>query len=302
MTASVLVGDVGGTSVRLGMAHRDGGRIRIEQFSKRANDGFDSFETAIASYLAETGERPTKALFALAGPVANGEVHLINRPSWPTVSGHALKKAFGLQDATLVNDFAAMARAIPELPAESFEQIIRRDVLPRQPKLVAGPGTGFGVATLIPRDNGGWRVISGEGGHATFAAYTRREFEIVTLLQSRYGHVSNELICSGMGLEAVHRAICDLNGVEFAPMRPRDVLRAADEGDAIALEICQMRGRGIMGVVSDLALVNGCTGGVVIAGGVSQRLAKYLRQKPAIDDSSTVGSAPTICMPFRSAY
>ncbi len=282
MTSSILVGDVGGTSVRFALAHRGAEGISIEDFVKLPGDDFKDFEDAVAAYVDRLGARPAEALFALAGPVKDDVVRLTNR-NWAPISARELEARLGFHQAHLVNDFAAMARAVPELPAADFETILPGRAAFDAPVLVTGPGTGFGVATLLPDPRCGWKVITGEGGHAAFAPRSDRECELAAILRAEHNYVSTELVVSGQGLPAVQKAMSTLHGVAYTPMSPADVFAGAASGDPVCREICEMRADATLGAVGDLALINGTLGGVVLTGGVAQRLHDYLKRPSASD-------------------
>ena len=278
--SGLLVGDVGGTNVRFAMGvQRDSG-IHVETFRKYPGDSFTDFYEAVDHYLTETGLQPSSALFALAGPPVARSVTLTNRP-W-TISAEMLESKFHISRVDLINDFSAMARAVPELPDDAFDHIKPGQAVSGFPVAVTGPGTGLGVATLTGRAGRDWQVISGEGGHSAYAARTDLEWQVVKRLQARFGFISNELICAGIGLEPVHRALCEINGVSFETMSPAAVLAAAAEGDAVCQTICRLRADAVMGVAGDVALINGARGGVILAGGVAQRLSAYLNRPESL--------------------
>ncbi|MEL6284896.1 MAG: ROK family protein [Pseudomonadota bacterium] len=275
---SVLVGDVGGTSCRFALAGRGDGKIALRAFEKLSNDDFISFSDALSSYVSGLeAPAPAVALFALAGPPrSDGSVTLTNR-DWPTVHPADLEGSVGFDRVTLVNDFAAMARAIPELPRDVFETILPGEPRQGAPILVTGPGTGFGISTLIEQEPGTWRVLTGEGGHAAFAARTLREASVAGKLGEVHGFVSTEAIVSGGWLQMVYAAIADLHNAPRRSYSAQDILDRAESGDPVCVEVCELRGRAIMGAAGDAALITGAQGGVVLTGGVAERMPKWLR-------------------------
>lgn len=291
MTESVLVGDVGGTNVRFGIASLSDGKIVIDAFQKMRGDDFASFNAALMKYAADQNLdlAGMPAVFALAGPPKDGTVQLTNREDW-TVSESDLVQTIGLSSARLVNDFAAMARAVPELDPENLLLIKKGTAVVGEPIIVAGPGTGFGVATLIPTRSGGWRVLSGEGGFMAFAPRTPTEVALCERLGRDHGYVYNELVCAGIGLEPVHKALCELFERSYEPMPPGEMLTLAKDGDHMYLELCRIRARAVLGAVGDLVLANGARGGVVLAGGVTERLVDYLTEDAAIARFTKRGS------------
>lgn len=283
MPDSVLVGDIGGTNVRFGRARLGfAGHPEVEDIAVMPGDDFGCFDDALNVYLGQLGnQRPHQALFAFAGPVRDGVVRLTNR-DW-TVNSRDLARKVGLERIRLVNDYAAMARSIPELGDESFRVLnVGRVPDERAPILVAGPGTGLGMATLLPEGERGWRVMTGEGGHAAFAPRSDREWELTKRLKLTHGYVSKELVLSGSGLNAVHQALCEIDGVAWELTPPAEIMRRANQGDQISKDICEIRAGATLDALGDAALINGTRGGVVITGGVAERLVDWLAQPEAL--------------------
>ncbi len=280
MQRAVLVGDVGGTNVRFAIACEENGRICTDHFSKLAGDDYDAFDRALSDYLDETNVDVSHACFAMAGPVDDGEVLLTNR-QWK-VSEQQLRQRFGFDNVCLINDFTAMARSVPEHDTSSFDVVLEGTPHEDRPVLVAGPGTGFGVATLLPLGGRHWKVISGEGGHIAFAPREPLEFELAQNLMRKHGYVSNELVASGMGLDAVHEAFCEIFGRSLEDISPQEMRQRADKGDEMYDKLIGLRANAVMGAAGDLVLANGALGGVVLAGGVSGRILDYLKRPDAV--------------------
>lgn len=279
MSGPVLVGDIGGTNARFAVAARRDGRFCIEHFLKVPGDEFESFEAALAHYLSESGASVEEACFAFAGPVMDGEVKLTNR-NW-RVSASSVRTRFGFRRVEFLNDFHAMARAIPEFEISGLEEVVTGNAIPGAPVLVTGPGTGLGVATLLPGTDGGWQVLSGEGGHMAYPPRTETEFRLAELLIARHGYVSNELVASGSGLDEVHSALCYLADRPFEPVEPSRMTELAEQGDEFFRNLIEIRACAVMGAAGDLVLANGALGGVVLAGGVSAQIAEYLKSQQA---------------------
>ena len=154
-----LIGDIGGTNARFAIAQ--GGKY--DQLRHVEVDQYPSLLDALSDYLRALppAERAHLAgLLDVAGPVLGDRITMTNK-AWSFSVGE-LKQGLGLASLTVVNDFAATARAIPYLP--------HKDLLTVGPQLpgakgniaVIGPGTGLGMSALIP--NGGeWVLVAGEG-------------------------------------------------------------------------------------------------------------------------------------------
>lgn len=274
MHGGVLVGDVGGTQTRFAMAGPQDWPTAISDVKVLAGRDFGGFDDALRHYLDTTGAAPDAACIAVAGPVRSGAVHLTNR-DW-AVSEADVSARFGIGRVILVNDFVAMARAVPELGQDAFDVLFAGEAVKGAPILVAGPGTGFGVSTLIPV-GGGWTVLAGEGGHIAYAPRTDLERQLARILERDHGYVSNELVASGSGLDEVHAAFCEIYGVARAEFSPAEIIERAEAGDPMYRALIELRANAVMGAVGDLALANGTLGGVVLAGGVTERIAAYLK-------------------------
>lgn len=281
---TILVADVGGTNVRLGLAKRGkNGKIIIDQFRKIPGDAVDSLSTAIHLYLKTTGAKPKSAALALAGPIAHGQCVLTNR-DW-TVSAENISKTLDIPHVNLYNDFAAMARSAPELDTSDFDIINSGTIIENTPILVAGPGTGFGMAILIPvpgQMHRHWTVLATEGGHVAYTPQTVKECEILQILQEDHDFVSLELVSSGKGMDALHAAVCKRLGQPYEKTAPALVLEKAVAGDEACLDVCEIRAASIMTAVGDMALTGGTRSGVILAGGVTDRLMGFINTPNAM--------------------
>lgn len=276
---SVLVGDIGGTNSRLAIARSVEGEWSIEQFWKTANDDHANFESVVSAYISQLDvPLPSRALFGAAGPVANNEVTLTNRP-W-SFSATRLEDQFGIARVDIVNDFVAMARSAPELSGSQIE-LIAPGKTKKGPIVVAGPGTGFGLATLSPfRDD--WFILGGEGGHQAYAPVTPLEVDLANRLREKHGYVSNELVAAGVGYGAVLETLQEIFGVtqEYAP--PSTLLKLAADKDELALSLCRIRAATIWSAAGDAVIAHDACGGLFLAGGVTERLIDYVREPSAM--------------------
>ena len=265
----VLLGDIGGTHARFARASGPG---RIEHILVLEVADYGDLETAIADYLDRTaGPLPARAAFAVAGPVGDGEVAMTNIP-WK-ISARGLVRRFGFADVRLVNDFVAVALAIPGLDAGTRRPIGGGAAVADAPAAVLGPGTGLGVAALVPTPAGPVALAS-EGGHATLAAATPEEDRILARLRDRFGHVSAERVLSGPGLEALHAVLA---GNRAIPSRAVEIgTRAAAGTDPEAARTVAAFCAFLGSFAGNLVLTLGARNGLYIAGGIVPALADVL--------------------------
>ncbi len=277
MTAPAgLVGDIGGTHARFALAVKGRGRSQIRDAKTLDNSGHASIEAAIEAYLKDVGgERPERAVLAVAGPITDGAVHFTNC-DW-TVSETRLRSEGGFAMARLINDFAAQALGAPSVSADQIRPL--GPSMPGQADAVIavlGPGTGFGLAGLV-RQGERQRVLPTEGGHAGFAPVDEVEVQIWRFLQGRHGRVSIERICSGQGLYDLYLALAGIEGVKLGCADEREVQAASRPGgEALAAKAVDRFCRILGSAAGDIALTLGARGGVYVTGGVAQRLADPL--------------------------
>ena len=265
----MLVGDLGGTNARFGVMTSEG----ISHVRVLAADDYPLFEDAFAAYLSELNDTPKMACLAIAAPITGGDrVAFTNRGGW-SLSTSQLKEMAGFERLEVINDFKALAMSIPYLGPHDIFNLGPEHTTNRMdaPKVILGPGTGLGVASLAPSP-AGWIPIPGEGGHTAFSALDLGEDSILAAMRERHGRVTWEHILSGPGLENLYQAMIDTGEVKASPRTAAQITGAAMEGDVFA-EACIKRFCGMLGsFAGDLALTLGARGGVYIGGGIVPRI------------------------------
>ena len=268
-----LVGDVGGTNARWAwQPRRDAAleHVRVLPCSQ-----FDAIDACIAEYLRLEGlPAPRCVAFGIATAITGDQVHMTNH-HW-RFSIAALQATLGVERLLVLNDFEALAQAVPALQGGELRAVGAGTSLAGATKAVIGPGTGLGVSGLVPDGHGGWSAMVGEGGHVTLPACTAREASLLAVLRERFDHVSAERALSGPGLVNLYEAVCTLDGEAAASLDPSAVVtRALAEGagqDTQCLEALTTFAALLGNVAGTLALTLGARGGVYIGGGIVPRL------------------------------
>lgn len=269
-----LLGDVGGTNARFALQAGPGAEPQAIA-SYRCAD-FESLEAVLRHYLAQHHQcMPRHAAIGIANPIDGDRVQMTNH-DWH-FSIDALRQALGLQRLLFINDFAALALALPTLQAHEVRRVGNAAAVARGPLALLGPGTGLGVSGLLRGANGRDVVVSGEGGHVTLAATDDEEAAVLVWLRRQFGHVSAERALSGQGLVNLYRAWSALQGHAAldlaAPQISQRALQGGDPACDAALELFL----GVLGsVAGNLALTLGATGGVFIGGGIVPRLGNRI--------------------------
>lgn len=114
-----------------------------------------------------------------------------------------------------------------------------------------------------------------------YAPRTEVEHALARLLMRDHGYVSNELVASGSGLDEVHAAFCEIFGRPLVQLTPEEMRERADSGDELFRTLIEVRALAVLGAAGDLVLANGALGGVVLAGGVSERISDFLKTAAA---------------------
>ncbi|MDX1484951.1 MAG: glucokinase [Alphaproteobacteria bacterium] len=271
-----VIADIGGTNARFALAQRG---AKPHAFHVLRTKDYPGPAEAIAAYLKRKaqGARPQTAVIAVAGPVTGDGVKFTNA-DW-AFSIRDLRRKSGIGELHVLNDFEALAWALPAYSGDDIRKFGRGRRDEGAPRVVFGPGTGLGVACFLPR---GWSpphapmAIATEGGHMSIAAHTPREVALVEALRDRFGHVSAERVISGPGLRYVYEALAAIDGI--APPDPDSfgvaaVTRRARRGrDPLAKETVAIFSAMAGGFAGNLALAYGARGGVYLAGGVIPRL------------------------------
>src|SRR5262249_19601507 len=167
----------------------------------------------------------------------------------------------------VINDFTALALALPHLAAEDRRAVGGGAAVAGTPIGVLGPGSGLGVSGLVPSGNG-WIPLTGEGGHATMAAATDRESGVLDQMRPHFDHVSAERALSGPGLVNLYNALAIITGVPAKGYTAAQITDSAVRAeDPLCVETTTMFCAMLGTIAANLALTLGARGGVYIGGG-----------------------------------
>jgi len=283
----LLAGDVGGTKTTLALYDLDEGALRpVAEATFKSRD-FRGLEEIAASFLEEAGS-PTvpSACFGVAGPVAKARAHITNLP-W-VMDEVALAEGLGIERVRLVNDLVAIATAVPTLEAGSLRQLVHGKPEPSGVIAVLAPGTGLGEAFLV--DSGqGYQAYPSEGGHTDFGPTDEIQERLLTFLRARYGHVSYERICCGIGIPNIYDFLLSEGRHREPDWLAQKLVGAGDRTPIIVeaalrddepIELCRATLELMVSVLGaeagNLALKVYAKGGVFIAGGIPPRILPFL--------------------------
>jgi glucokinase len=297
----IVAGDTGGTKTN----------VALFDSQRRSTDGRDApalveeatypsarlagLEDVLEDFLERTyahhGGRIAAASFGVPGPVLDGRVETPNLP-WIIVEDDLIER-FGIPKVRLLNDLQATAAGVPALLHNELVTL-QQGQPPRQLGAAAmlAPGTGIGVALLIPVD-GLWQSQPTEGGHVDFAPRTDDEIGLLRFLQRHFpDHVSVERIVCGPGLLNIWRYVTTEVGVSCSEAEraaveadPADAPRLIGEcglrGDCPACDMTLDLFASIFGAFAgNVALGSLAVSGIYLGGGITPKLLTRLQDGP----------------------
>jgi glucokinase len=274
-----LLADIGGTNARFALEPGPG---RVELIDVLPCAAYATLADALRAYLASPKVAAAgagtvcHAAIAIANPVVGDLVRMTNH-HWE-FSIEALRRECGFATLLVVNDFSALARALPRLEASQKRQVGGGTAREHSPLGLIGAGTGLGVSGLIPA-GAGWSALRSEGGHVTFSPADETEIAILQFAWRQFGHVSAERLLSGAGLELIYRALAHHTGQPDEELDAAAISRRALAGecrlcDQVLEAFCGMLGT----VAGNLAVTLGAQGGIYIGGGIVPRLGERFAQ------------------------
>jgi glucokinase len=290
----ILIGDIGGTNARFALIAD--ATAKVERLPNVHTADYATIDDAIEASL-KGRARPKAAVLALAGPIAGDAVQLTNCP-W-VVKPKVSVARFDLAEMILLNDFEALSLSLPGLGDTDIDRIGGGTIRPDSTRVVLGPGTGLGAASLV-HARGVWVPVPGEGGHVELGPVTERDMALWPHLERVQGRVSAEAVLCGAGMVRLYRAICIADGVTPGLSDPEGITAAGLAGkEARAAETLRLFATYLGRVAGNLALIFMPYGGVYLGGGISGRIAPVL--KSGVFRDAFVAKAPHVALLERMA-
>lgn len=298
---TILAGDLGGTKTVLALYRPDDPIDRPYRSEKYLSGEYRDLESIVDRFLDESGETPRAAAFGVAGPIVGGQAHITNL-NW-AIDTQRLSNSFGIAALGLLNDLQATALAVPRLAPGDRCTLSEGSPEPDGLIAVIAPGTGLGMAFLLPGPRG-YRAFPSEGGHMSFAPRGDIEAELHAFLRDRLGHVSFERICSGIGVPNIYDFLRSDGRYQEPAWLGEELRRVEDPTPVIVnaalsdrAEICtatlDIFVSALAGALGNMLLMLLPMGGAYIGGGIPPRILTRL-QRPdfveAIRDKGRFGA------------
>lgn len=263
-----LAADIGGTNARFALLDAQR-QPYAEQIFSCAD--FPGLVAALTAYLrAVGGSRPRQAAIAVATPITGDWIQFTNS-NW-SFSIEATRQELGLEQLLILNDFTALALALPLLGPDERRAIGGGIAVAEAPIGLIGPGTGLGVSGLV-WSGSRWIPLQSEGGHVTFSAIDEREWAVGQILHRRFGHVSPERMLSGPGLTNLYTALAEVKSQSVEELSPAEITeRALTRSCSHCVEVVELFCGALGTAAGNLAITLGARGGIYLGGGIISRL------------------------------
>jgi glucokinase len=287
--------DIGGTHARFALASvGPDGTIALNEPQTLHTRDHASFQTAWEAFRDICGgSLPPAVSMAIAGPVGGDVIRFTNNP-W-IIRPALIREKLGVEDYTLINDFAAVAHAVARAPDSEFVHLAGPEETPLPASgtiSVLGPGTGLGVAHLWRDGKGGYHVQATEGGHIDFSPLDQIDDAILARLRARHTRVSVERVVSGPAIVEIYHTLAALEGRAVREQSDVEIWTAGTGGeDSLAAAAVDRFCLSLGAAAGDYALAQGASG-VVVAGGLGYRIR---------DTILTSGFAERFCAKGRFA-
>ncbi len=267
-----LIANIGATTARFALEVAPG---RFEQAANLPCAAYDGIESVCRAYLdGIEGVRPLHAALALSNPIEGDLVQMTNR-DW-RFSIEAVRGALGLHTLLALNDFMAMAMALPNLQPAEKRQMGGGAARAEGVIGLIGASSGLGVSALLPHGER-WTTLASEGGHMAFSPANETELTVLRHAWKRWPHVSAERLISASGLVLIHEALAAEHGVRESVASADEILqRGLRQGDTLCRRVldcfCAMLGT----AAANLAVMLNASGGIYVGSALVRELAGFI--------------------------
>lgn len=305
----LLAGDIGGTKTILRLVSVTEAGLTTPFEQQYVSNQYADLVPMVRAFITEASEhvgqaiQPSRACFAIAGPVVDNTSQLTNL-AWK-LSGERLTAELNLEMTALINDFEAIGYGVLGLEEKDIHVLQSGSPSETAPIAVIGAGTGLGQGFLM-RQAGKVKVFPSEGGHADFAPRSELEFQLLKYLLDKHQitRVSAERVVSGQGIVAIYQFLRDRDIAQESPaladvvttwekeigITPKSVDPAAaiskaalQDKDALAKQTMDMFISAYGAEAGNLALKLLPYGGLYIAGGIAAKNLELLKGDTFLD-------------------
>ncbi len=273
---TVVAADIGGTFSRFTWSNGESSTSSQLQKLVFENRLFSGFNQVLAQFIKDAAlqnQRLQSLVLALPAPITSNKVRLTNI-DW-VIDSAEIQQQHPFKRVELINDFQAAAVGSITTPTQNLIALTNHHPNPDAPAVVAGAGTGLGLAWL---DNHHLKVLphGTEGGHVDYAPNSALEADLYRELSANFGHVSYERLLSGSGLVNIYRFLTSQPELEIEPVT---LLQRAQSQEDVAIHSIELFFDIFAAFAGNLALLFNPGGGIYLCGGMTVRLLPWLNHE-----------------------
>lgn len=270
----ILSVDLGGTKTLLSISlpvqnHQFESLITCEYKSS----DFNSFDELLIKFLSDCTITLNigVACIAIAGPIsADKQSAQVTNLPWK-ITRQSLSKIIRCKNIYLLNDFSALAYAIPHLKTHHYITLQEGIYNASAPALVIGAGTGLGLAQIYISNNK-THVMASEAGHMDFTPANHQQVELYQYLQQTVQQVCIESVLSGQGIINIYNFLLSTpNDNKIENITAEKIAHAAQQGDRLSSDAFKLFIQIYGAITGNCALYSLPFSGIYIAGGIASK-------------------------------
>ena len=255
MSENILLLDLGGTNLRVGLGNKE--LKSIHKISKQKIDSNEELYEIIGDVVRDS--KSSEIVMSVAGPKTNNSITMTNRNL--IFNSEKLKKDTNTKTFSLLNDWESIGYCLPLLDDSDIQVIKNGNIDNEQTCLAIGPGTGLGFSVLR-YINGHPFVSATELGNTTlYNNFLIKHFE----LDNEEEFKVLESFISGKGLEKIYFS-------KTGDALTSEEIVKSFENDKNSNFVLTKFNQALGKILSDLTLTFLAYGGIYVAGSLMRSI------------------------------
>lgn len=289
INVSLVVANVKDNKTQIAYYTAKNGALNIESQGEYVTEEYLLFSYIFKQFLEEKAlPKPQRIVVSVPGPVIDNQCSIESLPF--DIDIRIIQEKTGVNEVFLINDLEATAYGLAGAEDKDLTVIYSDEQAEKTKGNVAllSPSRGLGEAGMF-WDGKKLRPFATEGGHSEFSPRAEAELELYRFLKDLYGIVSWESVLSDEGIYNLFRFIRDVRRQEVpmelteeinnSPLRHEVIIR---EGLAGTNRACRLAVETFVEFLAreanNLVLKFKATGGLIITGGLANKLETLIRQ------------------------